>query len=343
MKTDNLVVLNTNFRTIIQKTSLETIKKEFQSLPGVLLAATSMSVPPNVSSVVQVKPAGSEDSAKTPWTSLSTNPDFLDAYRLQLVEGRFFSTEIGSDLKTAAVINETAARKLGPGSAIGKMIQSIYGPNGNFRDDLRIVGVVKDFHGRSLHYGIEPLIFRMLKGPGMFLTLHIRPENVSGTLKSVREAWTRLFPGLPFEYTFLDDTFREAYKSDAQFQGMIQAFTLIVLLIGCLGLFGLATYSIQRKKKEMGIRKILGASLGRLAALFFGEFARPVVLSNLIAWPIAYILARKWLQDFAYQTTIPFWVFLAGGALALAIAFLTVGARVIRAAAENPIEALRVE
>ena len=343
MKVDNLIVLNTGFQRILQKTSLDTLKGEFLGHPGVIHAVSSRSVPPDVSGTVQVKPAGSDDSAKATWTSLGVDPDFPAVYRVNLAEGRFFSKEFPSDLKTAAVINETAARKLGPDSAIGKTIQSISGPSGNFRTDLTVIGVVKDFHGRSLHFGIDPLIIRLIDKPGSYLTLHIRPDNVAGTMKAVRETWDRLFPEFPFEYSFLEEKFRQAYKSDSQFQGMIQTFTFIVLVIGCLGLFGLATYSIQRKKKEMGIRKILGASLGRLTALFFKEFVRPVVLSNILAWPAAYILAHQWLRGFAYQAPISFWVFLAGGALALAIAFLTIGVRIIRAAAENPVETLRVE
>lgn len=343
MKVDRLVVLNTNYQSVIQGTSLETLKGEFLANPGILKVVSSRSVPPNVSGTVQVKPAGSEDSAKAPWTSLAVDPDFLAAYRIRLVEGRFFSRDAVSDAKTAAVINETAARRLGPGSAIGKTIESISGPNGNFRDVLTVVGVVADFHGRSLHFGIEPLLIRSINRPGPFLTLHIQPGATAATLKAVRETWGRVFPGLPFEYSFLDDTFRKAYETEARFQGMIRAFSVIVLAIGCLGLFGLATYGLQRKRKEMGIRKVLGASLGRLTVQFFGEFARPVVLSNLMAWPAAYVLARQWLRGFAYQATIPVWVFMAGGTLALAVAFLTVGARILRAAAENPVESLRVE
>ncbi len=343
MKMDQLIVLNTNYQSVIQETSLETLKREFLAHPGILEVVSSRSVPPNVSGSVQVKPAGTADSAKAPWASLVVDPDFLAAYRVRLVEGRFFSREAVSEAKTAAVINETAARRLGPGSAIGKSIESISGPNGNFRDVLTVVGVVADFHGRSLHFGIEPLLLRSLNRPGPFLTLHLLPGDTATTLQAVRETWGRLFPGLPFEYAFLDDSFRKAYETEARFQGMIQAFSIIVLAIGCLGLFGLATYGLQRKRKEMGIRKVLGASLGRLTIQFFGEFARPVVLSNLMAWPAAYILAKQWLRGFAYQTTIPVWVFMAGGMLALVIAFLTIAARILRAAAENPVAALRVE
>ena len=343
MKVDQLVVLNTNYQSVMLGTSLETLKREILAHPGILEVVSSRSVPPNVSGTVQVKPAGAEDSAKAPWASLVVDPDFLAAYRVRLVEGRFFSRQAVTDVKTAAVINETAARRLGPGSALGKTIEAISGPNGNFRDVLTVVGVVADFHGRSLHFGIEPLVLRSINRPGPFLTLHLLPGDTAATLKAARETWSRLFPGLPFEYPFLDDSFRKAYETEARFQGMIQAFSVIVLAVGCLGLFGLATYGLQRKRKEMGIRKVLGASLGRLTAQFFGEFARPVILSNLMAWPAAYILAKQWLRGFAYQTTIPVWVFMAGGMLALVIAFLTIAARILRAAAENPVASLRVE
>ncbi len=343
METENLVVLRTEDPRLRGEKALAPLKAELSRSPAVLGVSSSRVLPPEGGAKMTVQAVPADESGKMLWTTLIADEDFAKTFGLTLLEGRFFSEKFPADDKTAVVVNEAAARALGTDSAVGKTIQTVEGPNGEYRTNYVIIGVVKNFHAQSLHYGIEPLFIVYYNALNSYLTVRIRPASVESALQFIKATWARMLPDIPLALTFFDDRLRSAYASDERFMRLACAFSGLSVLIGCLGLFGLVTYSTRQRKKEMGIRKVLGSSTSEMMALFLREFAKPVALSLLLAWPVSYFIAQRWLQTFAYRTTLPAGLFLADGAGILAIAFLTVAVQVFKAVRETPVEALRYE
>jgi putative ABC transport system permease protein len=207
----------------------------------------------------------------------------------------------------------------------------------------RIIGVVKDFHFYSLHSKIGPLAIYFDPRQIEQLLIRVKAGNIGNTLKSIEESWSKLLPAFPFQYSFLDEQIDELYKAEQRVEKVINSFSFLALLIASLGLFGLASYTAEQRTKEVGIRKVLGASAEGIVFLLSKEFTRYVIVANLIAWPLAYLLLDKWLQNFAYHINLSWWFFLAAGFLAFAIALLTVSWQAIRVAFSDPVKALRYE
>ena len=271
--------------------------------------------------------------------------DFMATLGIEPVAGRLFSPAFPTDTSFRMVINESAARKYGfpaAAEAIGqKLMLTWRGQEYRFE----IVGVVRDFHFESLHEPIEPLAFQLNGAQsGNYLIAHARTgTDVKALLGSIESVWQRLAPGDPFEYTFLDDDFQKNYRSDRLLGGLINSLTGIAILISCLGLFGLAAFTAEQRTKEIGIRKVLGASVAGITALLAKDFLKLVLIAIVIASPVAYYFMDKWLADFAYRIELQWWMFAAAGAMAVLIAFLTVGGQAIKAALANPVQSLRSE
>jgi len=204
-----------------------------------------------------------------------------------------------------------------------------------------VVGVMEDYHLASLHKVIAPQI--VYAAPGRDLTLRIRSENISATLDLLREKWEEVDPGQPLDYVFLEDAFDGQYRAEERLSEIISSFTLVAISIACLGLFGMASFTAERRTKEIGIRKVLGASAAGVVALLSTNFLKLVVIANLAAWPLAYFSMNLWLENFAYRTGMPLWIFLLTGAAALAIALLTVSTQALRAALSDPVRAIKYE
>jgi putative ABC transport system permease protein len=265
--------------------------------------------------------------------------DFITAFEIKLLAGRNFSREFGSDEKEAFVINESAARLLRfktPEEALGKVI--VWGD-----EERKVVGVIKDFHQASLKLTITPNIFVLAPTAASFFAVKIKTENLPDALASIQTTWNATFPDNPFDWFFLDEFFNKQYQADRQFGQVFTLFAGLAIIIACLGLFGLASYTVARKTKEIGIRKVLGASLTGIVGVLSKDFVKLVLAANLIAWPIAWYVMSRWLQDFAYRIDIGWWVFALAGGLALIIALITVSTQAIKAALANPLEALRYE
>ncbi len=268
--------------------------------------------------------------------------DFLETLKLEIAQGRFFSREFTTD-SHAAVLNEKAVKLLGWEDPVGKKINNWSQDRGNFT----VIGIIKDYHYESLHQEIRPQALFLsggyYKNVQSYISVRLNTENVSETVKYVGNTWNDFAPGKPFEYSFLDKDYDNLYINEKQTRSLFSIFSFLAIFIACLGLFGLASFVADRKTKEIGIRKILGASVPRIVNNLNKSFIKWVLIANLIAWPAAWYFMSKWLQNFAYRINLTWWVFVLAAALALLIALMTVSFQTIRAALKNPTDSLRYE
>jgi putative ABC transport system permease protein len=241
-------------------------------------------------------------------------------------------------------LNEEAIRQIGftsPQDAIGKPVHFDWRGQ-SFQ--WTIIGVVKDFHFRDLHVKIEPYAFQLNNAPSYnYIIVHSKAPNVTPVLRSIESSWKKLDPNEPFEYSFLDEDFQKNYEAENRLASIVNVFTFIAIFISCLGLFGLATFSAEQRTKEIGVRKVLGATVASIITLLSKDFIKLVAIAILIASPLAWWVMNRWLQDFAYRINISWIVFLITTVAALAIALLTISIQAIRAALANPVKSLRTE
>ena len=274
------------------------------------------------------------------------DPDYLEVYKIPLIAGRNFSDDYASDNAKAYIVNESLAKELlkdDPKAPLSSLLGRNFG-FGGMDSAGQIVGVSKDFNFNSLHHKIETLcIFNQSDWGFGEMAIRINGQKAKETISFVESAWKKMVPDTPFEYSFLDEHFAELYKADSQVSKVVAVLAILAIIISCLGLFGLASYSAERKVKEIGIRKVLGASVQNITMLLSGNFLKLVLLSNLIAIPLAWWSINKWLQDFAYRIDITWWVFALAALIALLIALFTVSFQAIKAAVANPVKSLRTE
>jgi putative ABC transport system permease protein len=263
--------------------------------------------------------------------------DFPETFGLRMVKGRFFRRENPTDAAEGIVLNEAAVRAMGITDPIGKRFRWSQMPEG------RILGVIQDFQLRTLHYEVEPLFLFINPDWFYYVCAKISAEEVPETIASLEEAWGRFSPGYPFEFHFFDDAVDSLYRSEERIAAIIRHFTLLAVFISSLGLYGLASFLVEQRTKEIGIRKVLGASVPGIWVLLSREFLKWVILSNCAAWPIAYLVMNHWLQNFARRAALAPWIFGAAAALSLGVAGLTVGAQSLRAALSDPAVSLRYE
>jgi len=268
--------------------------------------------------------------------------DFLKTLKLEMAQGRFFSREFSTDLH-AAILNEKAVKLLGWENPVGKKINNWSRNRGNFT----VVGVIKDYHYESLHQEIRPQALFLSGGYYQniesYISVRLNTENISETVKYVGSTWNDFAPGKPFEYSFLDEDYDNLYVNEKQTRKLFTIFSLFAIFIACLGLFGLASFSADQRTKEIGIRKVLGASVPRIVNILNKNFIKWVLIANLIAWPAAWFIMNSWLQNFAYRIKLSWWMFILAAVLALLIALITVSFQAVKAALKNPIDSLRYE
>ncbi len=265
--------------------------------------------------------------------------DFLDVYGIKLVAGRGFSRTFGTDTMGApiALINEAAVKALGwtPEKAIGKVFNYSDG-----RGKRTIIGVMKDFHFNSVHHALEPLVLTLNHTETGYISARIRPDDLPATIAAFQRAVSQLTP-YPFEYQFLNDSFNQLYKSDRRLGDMFGFFTLLAILIASLGLFGLAAYTSEQRKKEIGVRKVLGASVASIVTMLSKEYIKLIGFGFVIAVPAAWYLMHRWLENFTYRIDISWWMFALAGLLAAVTALLAVSFQSVKAALMNPVRSLR--
>ncbi len=271
---------------------------------------------------------------------LLTDFDFIETLNIAVLAGRSFSEAMDAGPTRAVILNETAARALGwntPAEAVGQTINALGNRSGT------IIGVVKDFHFQTLHMGMQPLLLTPVADQYGYAMMRISAHDMGGTLENIKSAWAGFAPQWPFDYLFLDQNFDKLYRAEQRLGKIFGAFGGIAIFIACLGLFGLASFTAGRRTREIGIRKVLGATASGIVHLLSREFVKLVLVANVIAWPVAYVVMNKWLQDFAYRIELGCWVFALAGGVALLIALATVSTQAIKAALANPVEALRYE
>ena len=274
---------------------------------------------------------------------LGIDADYLRVMKISLLEGRNFSSSIAADSTKSVLVNETLVKSAGWKKAIGKRVWYFTGEN-NATVEAIVIGVVKDFHIASLHKNIEPLILSMAsRQDADNLFIKLKSDNVSATLAHIQKIIKQFDNSSPFRYYFLDQNFAGQYKEDERKGNLFLLFTGLAIFIACLGLFGLAVFTVEQRTKEIGIRKVLGASVQHLIYLLSKDFLLLVLIAFVIATPIAWWVSHAWLQDFVYRVELSWWIFAVSGAGALLMAFLTVGLQAFKTAAENPVKNLRTE
>ena len=283
---------------------------------------------------------GEKLEVEFPWVDY----DYFETMNMEIIDGRDFSLVFSSDMEEAVIVNEEAVKRMGLESPLGKRITF---PDNELR---HIIGVVKNAHFRSRQYEMVPELYRLIPdyNYGEFnlygvMLIKLRGGSIEEGIAAVEEMWEEVNPHYPFEYHFFDAEVDEFYRGELKMRTISDYFSLLAILISCLGLLGLASFMAERRTKEIGVRKVLGASGGHIVRLLSGEFIKWILIANAIAWPAAYLALHTWLENYAYRIRIEWWVFLLSGMLALAIAFLTVGYQAFKSARTDPVDALRYE
>jgi putative ABC transport system permease protein len=267
--------------------------------------------------------------------------NYIPTLGMKMVSGRNFSKEFATD-STAIILNETAAKAFGWNdiTAIDKTVIRQNSDRGN-NVPFHVIGVVKNFNFKSLHEAISPLYMTLQPEGG--LIFKIKTTDVAGLLTTMKKNWDAYNTGEPFTYNFLDDLFSKTYSTEQKTGNILNIFSALIILVACLGLFGLVTYTAEQRTKEIGIRKVLGASVSQVTRMLSKEFIKLVLIASLIAFPAAWWAMHKWLQSFAYRINISWWIFAVAGFAALLIALITVSFQAIKAAIANPVKSLRTE
>jgi putative ABC transport system permease protein len=337
----------------LQANDRNAFKNSIQQISSVKNISTSDGVVGGQNWTNSLKLKGSANSQLVNF--LSVSDQYLDVLGIKIKEGRNFSPEFPSDSMNngisggpmeqnigGIILNETAVKSLGiPEPAVGKLI--LWSNDKDTMYYATVVGVAKDFHFTSFRNQIKPFAFANNPGRVANFTIKLSTQDMTGTLDKLKSIWNQYSHDRPFEYYFLDETYANLYKSEARFQQVFIILVALGIFIASLGLFGLSIFAARQRVKEIGIRKVLGASASGIVTLLTKDFLKLVIVALVLAIPIAWYAFSKWLQNFAYRIDIPWWVFLAAAGIALFIAFITVSAQAIKAALANPVDSLRSE
>jgi putative ABC transport system permease protein len=316
------------------------IKEELAHLSGVEQASATTSNLVDVSNSTQIEWQGQAPKDEFLITQMNVDADFLKTTSMSLAAGRGFSTAFASDTSGANgnyIINETAAKRMGwtPESALGKSIK-FWGSEG------KIIGVLHDFHFRPLQVSIEPFVFRFRpRDPYFTILIKTKPELLKTTISSIDKLYKKYDTGAPLTYGFVDQELKTLYKTELRTGEIVLNFSLLAIFVSCLGLFGLATFTAEQRTKEIGIRKVLGASIASIVSLLSKDFLVLIMISMIIASPVAWWLMAHWLQNFAYKIDLEWWMFATTGMLSLLVGLVTVSLQTVKAALENPVKSLR--
>ncbi|MDQ3292429.1 MAG: FtsX-like permease family protein, partial [Bacteroidota bacterium] len=340
---DQMIVVNIPGNLDFRKS--QTFKEEILQLPEVKQATLTGSIPADEGWWrTPMRPLGQGYSEANSIIGfvLPTDFDFVKTFGLELKAGRFLDKSFSTDTARAIMLNEAAVAGFGwqkPEDALGKRIS--YGG----RDSIGsvVVGVLKDFNYQSLHQKVEPLIFNASANSASFLVVKVQGADLPATLAKLEQKWNAFDSKHPFDFTFMNDRLQNQYQAEMRLGRIFAVFAGLAIFIACLGLFGLASFTTEQRTKEIGIRKVLGASVGNIMVMLSKDFVKLVLVANLIAWPVAWYGMSQWLQDFEYRTDISWWIFGTAAGTALIIALATISVHSLKAAVSNPVTALRSE
>ena len=325
------------FKTELKKSTAVASVTAGYGLPGDQFAGDGVTVPTN------------EGEKKYGSKVFLGDYDYVKTLGLQVIEGRDFSREMSTDPTQAFLINETAVREFGfgtPENAVGKALHwEEWAPTDTLNPVKKgkIIGVVKDFHYKSLHEKLTASVIHIYPQVLFKVAVKLKAGATKEGIAHIQNIWAQFAPGYPLEYQFMDETYGKMYESETKLSDLLSIFTIMAIVVGCLGLFGLAAFSAEQRTKEIGIRKVLGASLANIIGLLSKNFLLMVVIASLIAFPIAWWAMNNWLEEFPYRISISWWVFVLAIVIALLIAFITVSFQSIRVAIRNPVKSLRTE
>lgn len=318
----------------------ESIRQQIVHIPGVLAASSAAAMPGRTGWEGQIViPEGFTEQNSLTMEVIPVDPYYVKTLGIKMKSGRDYSTEFITDISNGVLLNETACRLIGwtPEQAINKKIQTA-GMN-----EGKVIGVMSDYHQHGLQQKIGPVLTFINPNAYGFMAMRMQAAGLSQAIASIGNFWKKRFPGYPFEYFMMEEDFNRQYISERNLTKVISLFSVLTILVACLGLFGLTAYITSQRKKEISIRKVLGANTGSIVRMISSSFVKLVLIATILATPAAWFITSKWLQDFAYRITISWWIFIAAGIVALLIALLTVGFQAVRAAVSNPVKNLRAE
>ncbi|MFC1555838.1 ABC transporter permease [candidate division KSB1 bacterium] len=319
----------------------ETIRERLIQHPGILDAAGSSRVPSGRlldSGGARIYKEGTLERVQFRIADIKVSHDYIPTYKIEMAAGRNFSREFSTDPTEAFILNETAVNRLGWSAE-----EAVDQPMNYGGREGRIIGVMKDFHFESMHQPITPIIFYLSQGDFNAFSARLAPGEIQSALDHIMTIWNEYKPGYPFQFFFVDENFDEQYQAEEKLGNIFGIFSMLAIVIACLGLFGLASYTAERRTKEIGIRKVLGASTSGIVGMLTKEFAILVVVANFIAWPVAYYAINKWLMEFAYRVELGWVWFAVASLIALFIAAATVSFQAVKAAIADPVQSISYE
>ena len=336
---EQIIHINTSDPGLAER--INSYKEQLEANTNILSASYANNMPGNTfgRGAVNVE-GGNQDE---PWivSVMSMDDQYLETMGMKLIAGRNYDKSYGSERQESIIINPALMESLGWEEAVGKNL--VFGNN----TTRKVVGVIEDFHFSSMRHKIEPLMIFYNPGPNSNLIVKITPENMRETVSFLEDTWTEFFPNYPFDYQFFDQEFNQVFASDEKFAQLVTAFTWLSMILSAMGLFGLSFFAVEQRKKEIGVRKVLGSSVSQIVKLLTREFVWLIVIANLIAWPVAYFFLQKWISDFQYRIDLlgieTIAIYLLAGVGALVVAMIAVSYKSISAATANPVNSLRDE
>lgn len=334
---DQLIVLETGDTRFSKK--VDAFKNELLKSPNIVSVCLTNTIPGEGTMGFKIEPENKPESIDYISETIRVgDDDFARTYDIEVLKGRYFSKDFPTDETNGIVINQTLANKLGWKNPIGKKLNV----KGEVKDGI-VIGEVKDFHMTSLHHKIGPTLVYFKSRNAQTVSVKVKATDISSTIKFIKDTWQKFDPEYPFDYKFLNKSFAQLYKSDLEMMNVFSLFAGLAIFVACLGLFGLVTFSSERRKKEISIRKVLGAKTNGIVILLSKEFLAIISISTLISWPATYYLMNSWLEDFAYKINLSIWMFLLAGILSLTVALLTMAYQALKVASSNPVNSLRYE
>jgi putative ABC transport system permease protein len=336
-------VISVEMRNSELRENASVLKEAIVKIAGVQSVSLSTTYPGRGLIGSSFTPEGIDEN--NPWLifSFHADEDFAEkTLRMKILQGRDFRKDFGSDTN-AVLINETLNKKLGWENPIGKKIVPSYPEGTLVKREFHVIGVVADFHFQSLYENVDPIMIHLLDEPPQLLLIRMDPQQQSETLKKIEKKWSELNPDHPFNYEFLNDFFENFYYSDKRIGRILIYLSLFAIFIACIGLLGLASFTAEQRTKEIGIRKVMGASAFSISLRLSLEYLKMIILAGVLAWPASYYLMYFWLEKFSYRVQMPLWAFIASTGITTILSLIVVNFQTIKAANSNPVESLRYE